>query len=271
MPQSRQFRLNPKAPTLRCVPSGETPGLGFSAIIFTIRWFLSRSDNPRPILGENPQAISPPDLVDFDNPTEVGLINVSLMSRLQLLYLVALVLTAASCFGDSEGIPVEWIAYAGKGKFVARIVPATYDANGSNLLKPSRIQVLQISSDENRYDQIGIFPTFNGHAPLKLLVSDAGDRIVALDEQGGMGRGERAVVVYDISGHVLSSWTVMEILTATERKRVPETVSSTWWRQDADLIGRRLSITGPARVFQTNDAYRGYGHVLDLDSQKWLQ
>ena len=191
------------------------------------------------------------------------------MNRLIFIVFSTAFLAVRPCSADSSGIPVEWVAYAGKGEFIARVIPAVSSQDGYSIEKPSRIQVLRLTSSQNGYEQVSIFSTQNGATPLKLLMTDDGRRLVALDESCGMGRGEHAIVVYDGSGRVLSSWKLDQILTADERKKVTESVSSTWWREKAYLVGSEFIFTGPARVLVGADVGKGYAHILDLESQKW--
>jgi len=166
---------------------------------------------------------------------------------------------------------MEWLAYSAKGAVIARIIPAVRETESEKIAKPCEIQVMRLSRDQSHFDQIARFPTFNGRTPLKLLVSDWADRIVTLDEEGAMGRSDRAVVVYDGMGKVLGSWKLTELLTDRERALVHSSVSSTWWRDRELLVLRQFEIQGPVTFPDPRMPERPvrYTLLLNLDKMSW--
>ena len=70
----------------------------------------------------------------------------------------------------------------------------------------------------------------NRVAPMDVLVSAEGQRVITFDNYGNLGFGKEVVVFYDEKGDILKQYALEDILSEEEIQQVPRTVSSRWWR-----------------------------------------
>ena len=78
-------------------------------------------------------------------------------------------------------------------------------------------------------------PLQNRLSPVTVLVANGGWRVITFDNYYSVGFGDEVVVFYDEKGELLKKHSLESLLSETELKQVPRSVSSRWWRSKATL------------------------------------
>ena len=109
-----------------------------------------------------------------------------------------------------------------------------------------------------------------GWPPVDAFVCGSGRRVILLDQYHAMGYG-KVLVVLGEQGQVLRSYTLAELISESERQHAMVSVSSIWWRNQADVYlepNERylIQVTQP-------DSYRAYeleiGKRATLSEKQW--
>ncbi|MHC1761025.1 MAG: hypothetical protein AB9917_16265 [Negativicutes bacterium] len=88
---------------------------------------------------------------------------------------------------------------------------------------------------ESEWTKVWSKPLQNHLSPVTALVANRGWRVVTFDNYYSVGYGDEVVVFYDEKGEVLKKYSLESLLSETELKQVPRSISSRWWRSKATL------------------------------------
>ena len=116
--------------------------------------------------------------------------------------------------------------------------------SGSNT-NPRCEAVLERLDDGGRhYGQVWRTPLTNVVAPVSALVSDVDGSFVTFDNWGRMGWGGDVIVLYSASGVLKKKFSLTDIMSDSDFKKLPRTASSVHWggQHELDYAGRTLIV-----------------------------
>lgn len=151
-----------------------------------------------------------------------------LLHNLALLLLVCLFFPISTAYADSWLPPKTRTHTSEAGNAWLTVVPAS---------QTQKLCLGQLFKKNMLRDatQVWSRPLVNPIAPMEVLVSAEGNRIVTFDNYGNLGFGREVVVFYNELGHVLNQYALEDLLSADEIAQVVHTVSSRWWRGKSSL------------------------------------
>jgi hypothetical protein len=178
------------------------------------------------------------------------------MNRLCLLLLFLL---ASAARADSWPAAVPMGVISSDGKVAARILPGNSIGDvlgfaGSGKGQTAQAIVYRLGPDD-KYSRALAWSLLNPVAPVFAALSDAGE-LVTLDNWHNMGHG-KIVVVYGADGKIRRSYELSEIYSTDERRRFQQSVSSIWWRCNA-----QPALHGPTGKLSVHDRI---GNVLEVN------
>ena len=158
------------------------------------------------------------------------------------LLLVGCLGLVAIARADTPSPPQLRVVASPDGSALVRITPGRWgDANPL----PASATVLSFDHATGDYRKVATFALRNPVAPHTAVITNQGRFIVTFDDWAGVGRTPNVVVVYRGTGEVVRAWSLADILSEAERKRLISSTSSTWWRGEVSLLESRAQ---PATV-----------------------
>ena len=149
-------------------------------------------------------------------------------------YAVALALSFFCGLASADSWPAAKVAGAASptGQVVVRVLPGTslgdvYGFDGERKGESASAIFYRLGATDV-YAQYQKISLLNPVAPLFTAVTDAGE-LVTLGNWHNMGLG-KVVVIYRPDGQLLRSYDLAQIYTEAEIQKIPNTVSSVWWR-----------------------------------------
>jgi hypothetical protein len=178
------------------------------------------------------------------------------------LSVLAILFFTAPAQADSWPAPQAWDQPSDNGRFVAHVTPAEWefspDRAKRTLKAKPRLEVFSL--DGAKRVPLWQCELANTESPHAVCVSDDGQSVVALDEWGQLGRGDKVVVLYGPKG-LLKQHSLESILKMTREQvwqsGISMSVSSIWWRK------------GSLGFFESRDGRRYYCLYIQAPAQ-WL-
>ena len=151
--------------------------------------------------------------------------------RLGILFMVLSALLPTA-YADSWLPPKPESIYESAAKDARFIVTATTHP-GSLLASSGAVYIKQPGTDSADWIKRWEAPLQN--LPVTALIANGGWRVITFDSWYSAGFGDEVIVFYDETGALLKKHSLESLLSATELKKVPHSVSSRWWRTKASI------------------------------------
>lgn len=102
----------------------------------------------------------------------------------------------------------------------------------------------RLHPEARRYDQVWRKSLINDVAPVSVLVSEADGAFVTFDNWGKKGVGDDVIVIYSAAGSLRKKFSLTDIMSHQDFKRLPRTASSVHWDgpHEIDYDARTLSV-----------------------------
>lgn len=146
-------------------------------------------------------------------------------------------LCALFCLAGVPGVYADsWAApqpqsYSSKdGAFRLTVTPAELGAKNAKCKGKLEKQV-----KKGQYELVWEADLSNRVAPVSALVSADGKHVVTFDNWHSVGRGDNVVVIYGQAGKLIKKLAVSDFVDAALERRLPISVSSTWWGSGHEL------------------------------------
>jgi len=186
----------------------------------------------------------------------------------KLLAISLLLLAGVSCLRADQPPGFEPIGYSRRGDIIAYVGKAMCEANQDGSIIPFKIRLYRLCEDKSAFTLLRTINHIEEYAPNMILITDKAEYVVTFDSAGEIGRGKHVVVVYGADGEMLKSWSLEQILDPADLKKAPQSVSSTWWRSGARVIGSSILVNGPMKIV-LNEEVGFYQYLLDLEKLEW--
>lgn len=129
---------------------------------------------------------------------------------------------------------------------------------------PGSTATMEVNDASGRWVRRWTGSLVNEVAPVEVLVTPQGKRLVTFDDWYSLGYGHNAVVVYDEEGKVLSRHALEAIFPAWFVAALPHSASSIQWRNKPRLSADGETALIPVRLPNADDGQSGEEPQLDL-------
>jgi hypothetical protein len=119
----------------------------------------------------------------------------------------------AEAFSPAEPVPEVYASR--RGKFLVRVEPGETIKNGKHI-RNAVAQTFVFNDKKKSYDPQNSFPLENEIFPGKLLITEDGSRIVAVDDWSNSKMEKPILVIYDRKGNALKRYRLKDFLTSAE-------------------------------------------------------
>lgn len=93
---------------------------------------------------------------------------------------------------------------------------------------------------DGKWQTVWIAPLRNEVAPVRVLVSDDGSRVVTFDDWHGTGYGPNVVAIYGAAGELVKAFALADLVPESYIEALPHSVSSIQWSGQHRLAGSTL-------------------------------
>ena len=175
-----------------------------------------------------------------------------MMKKLFVTLLMGVVLLPAATLADSWFPAQTETILSANGKFRVTVVPRpvrhalAYFSDQVDGVEPagqdhgdgqrSPIARVERLSESGGWEFVWQMPLLNDVAPVDVLLTDDGARLVTFDNWHSMGYGDDAVVIYDKRGDLVRKLSLEQMLPPDYVRYLPRSVSSLNWRDDPFLV-----------------------------------
>lgn len=162
------------------------------------------------------------------------------MLRLVCALILSAMIAVASARADSWLMPV--VTTYESADVSARFTVTPRDIQSQLSYFEGRAQgepphgLLEIRDDAGQWSRVWDGPLVNEVAPVRALVAPAGRYVVTFDNWHMVGFGENVVVIYDVSGRVVRSLSLADLLPPGYIEALPRSVSSMAWGGEHRLL-----------------------------------